>query len=240
MVIEKSNLFRKGYLYIAGTNNLKFITIGFSGAIETSIGQLNSIQFCGVKDWEPLYHVKTVITDQLRHEMYTKLACYSTSVSQEKQRELANTARVYKCNIHEAIQIVRAFTNYNDEFWFNSDRLATYDIPSKKEVVSSHHFSKKTSIPSSTISDRKGMFKMEFKHEIIAILTGKKLKAKEIASILTKATNKKIDKKTVNSFLYSTRNANLFVRNEKYEWSLTEKYLAKWDALITTLEKGKD
>jgi hypothetical protein len=120
-----------GYVYIAGSQSLKLIKVGFASDFAQRMTTLNSLGYGGVNDWEILYWVNTQDAGQIEYEVHVSLREFASPTSYIRGNDEVDCLETFSCNIHVAIKAIKTLTSSDAKCWSNTAKLDQYDIKSR-------------------------------------------------------------------------------------------------------------
>ena len=127
---------KTGFVYVAGSKNLRLIKIGFSSNVDNRMDSLNFLNYASTSDWICLYWTSSEAAGKLEYESQNSLKQYMKPTSYLRDGYSVRCLETFACSVKHAIKAIESLALVDEsEFWKNASQLPEYEFQSEKNCT---------------------------------------------------------------------------------------------------------
>lgn len=124
---------KTGYVYVAGSQNLRLIKIGFSSDVDRRMESLNHLNYADTSDWACLYWISSEAAGKLEFESQKIVKPFLKPSSYNRDGRTVKCLETFACGAKHAIETIEALAPESSASWHDTPKLSEYEFHLKKE-----------------------------------------------------------------------------------------------------------
>lgn len=113
----QSRYTKSGFVYIAGSETLKVIKVGFSGDVESRIESLNELNYGGASDWTGIYWVQCESAGKIEFDTHERLSNYAAPKQYVRGGTTVDCLETFSCGADSAILTLNKLVSDPIDVW---------------------------------------------------------------------------------------------------------------------------
>lgn len=128
---------KTGYVYVAGSQKLRLIKIGFSGDVDKRMHSLNHLNYASTTDWVCLYWVNSEAAGKLEFESQQIVKPFLKPTSYARDGHIVKCLETFSCNAKQAINAVETLASEESRSWKDTTKIPEYEFQPRIEETKS-------------------------------------------------------------------------------------------------------